>query len=87
MIRHERRQRLILGGLFFSPGDAVSLRTLRYALENTHGELHSLDSLRAELLRLADVGAVDLKDDLVRLTEVGQDAYRGRLPLPGWAEA
>jgi hypothetical protein len=80
----EHRQRTILGALFFSPGEAVSVRTLRDTLETTHGELHRLDSLRAELIRLQDCGAVDLKADLVRLTDYGHDAYRGRIELPGW---
>lgn len=77
-------QRRILGGIFFSPGEAVSTRTLRQELETVHGTAMSMDALRAELIRLADVRAVDLKDDLVRLTEYGNDAYRGRVKLPGW---
>lgn len=77
-------QRQILGGIFFSPGEAVSVRTLREGLETIHGQNLSLDALRAELIRLADVGAVDLKADLVRLTEYGIDAYRERVSLPGW---
>ena len=78
-------QRQILGGIFFSPGEAVSVRTLREQLETVHGQSMSLDALRAELIRLADVGAVDMKADLVRLTEYGTDAYRGRVSLPGGA--
>lgn len=77
-------QRQILGGIFFSPGEAVSVRTLRNELENIHGHSMSLDALRAELIRLESMGAVDLKDDLVRLTEYGTDAYRDRVTLPGW---
>lgn len=82
--RSEHRQRMILGGIFFSPGDAVGVRRLRDEMENTHGEPYSMAALRAELIRLQDVGAVDVKADLVRLTEFGNDAYRGRLKLPGW---
>ncbi len=78
-------QRQILGGIFFSPGEAVSVRTLREQLETVHGQVMSLDALRAELIRLSDVGAVDIKADLVRLTEYGTDAYRARISLPGWA--
>lgn len=85
MASNEHRQRMILGGIFFAPGDAVSIRTLRDQLESVHGELHRLDGLRAELIRLQDIGAVDLKADLVRLTEFGDDAYRDRVKLPGWS--
>jgi hypothetical protein len=80
----EHRQRLILGGIFFAPGEAITVRTLRDELENVHGTAHSMDALRAELIRLADVGAVDMKADLVRLTEFGSDAYRCRVKLPSW---
>ena len=84
MNAQESSQRRILGGIFFSPGEAVTARTLRDALETVHGEVLSLTALRAELIRLADAGAVEFKDDLCRLTEYGGDAFRGRVKLPSW---
>lgn len=80
----EHRQRIILGGIFFAPGDAVLTRKLRDILEDTHGTPLSMDALRAELLRLADAGAVQIRDDMVRLTEYGNDVFRDRIKLPGW---
>ena len=85
MTSPENLQRQILGGIFFSPGEAVSARTLRDTLETVHGQMMSLSALRAELIRLADAGAIEFKADLCRLTEFGIDAFRGRVTLPGWA--
>ncbi|MFZ4537833.1 hypothetical protein [Propionivibrio sp.] len=80
----EHQQRIILGAVYFAPGDAVLSRKLRDTLEAMHGVSLSMDSLRGELLRLQDVGAVDVKGDMVRLTEYGNDAFFSRIKLPGW---
>lgn len=83
--QRERRQRVILGGIYFTPGEMILARRLREVLEETHGTSLSMDALRGDLLRLADAGAVQFKDDIACLTEYGNDAVRGRVKLPGWA--
>ena len=80
----ESRQHTLLGVIHFAPGDAILARKLRDSLENTHGTYLTMDALRAELIRLEDVGAVHVKTDMVCLTEFGRDAFFGRVKLPGW---
>ena len=84
MTETERRQRIILGGIYFAAGEMIVARKLREVLEATHGTSLSMDALRGDLLRLADTGAVQFKDDIVCLTEYGSDAVRSRVKLPGW---
>lgn len=79
------RRRAILSQLFFAAGQALTARALRDELENVHGQVATVDKVRAELLWLADVSLVQLAGDMATLTERGRDVVMDRAVMPGEA--
>lgn len=79
------RRRAILAVLAFAPGRAATARLLRDELEGVHGQMATVDRVRADLIWLADVGLVKRVDslDLARLTEAGADVVMQRTEMPG----
>lgn len=79
------RRRAILALLFFAPGQALSVRALRTELENSHGQVASMDRVRADLDWLTDVELIRYRDELATLTERGADVIAQRARMPGEA--
>lgn len=81
------RRSAILAILAFAPGQTATARCIRQQLEERHGQVLTVDKVRAMLLWLADVEAVEYQRgndlDMARLTELGQDVLAGRSQLPG----
>ena len=77
------RRRAILTLLFFSAGQALSARRLRDELETLHGQVATVDRVRADLLWLADVGLVTHANDVAALSEYGRDVFMDRAAMPG----
>ena len=77
------RRRAILAVLAFAPGRTASARTLRDELEGAHGQVATVDRVRADMIWLADVGLVERQDDLAKLTETGADVVMQRAEMPG----
>jgi len=79
------RRRAILSQLFFASGQTLTARALRDELENVHGQVATVDKVRADLLWLADVGVVQHAGDAASLTERGRDVVMDRAMMPGEA--
>ena len=77
------RRHGILSLLFFVPGQSMTARRLRDELEAVHGQVVTVDRVRADLLWLADVGLVTGLADAATLTEAGRDVVLQRAQLPG----
>lgn len=77
------RRRGILALLFFAPGQAMNARKLRADLELVHGQVATVDKIRADLLWLADVGMVQAQGDMATLTERGREVVQDRAVMPG----
>lgn len=77
------RRRGILALLFFAPGQAMNARKLRDELELVHGQVATVDKIRADLLWLADVGMVQAQGDMATLTERGREVVQDRTVMPG----
>ena len=52
------RRQGILSLLYFAPGQSMTARRLRDELEAVHGQVATVDRVRADLIWLADVGLV-----------------------------
>lgn len=68
----KKRRNSLLCTLAFQGGNGVA-RELRNDLEAVHGCAVTLDKVRADLRVLADIGAVNLNDDLVQITAEGRE--------------
>lgn len=79
------RRRAILALLFFQPGQSMTARRLRDELEATHGQVATVDKVRADILWLQDVGLVIGTGDAATLTERGRDVVLDRAAMPGEA--
>lgn len=77
------RRRAIVALLYFAPGQALTVAKLRGELENVHGQIASMDRVRADLVWLADVGVVQTVGDAAKLTERGGDIACDRAAMPG----
>lgn len=77
------RRRAILALLFFSPGQSMTARRLRDELEATHGQVATVDRVRADILWLADVDLILAANDAATLTERGRDVVLDRSTMPG----
>lgn len=78
-----RRRRAIVALLFFAPGQTLTARKLRDELEAVHGQIATVDKVRADLLWLADVGLVTTASDTAAITERGRDVVQDRAAMPG----
>ena len=67
------RRQGILSLLYFAPGQSMTARRLRDELEAVHGQVATVDRVRADLIWLADVGLVVGSGDAAMLTERGRD--------------
>lgn len=79
------RRRGILALLFFAPGQVLTARKLRDELEAVHGQVATVDKVRADLLWLADVGLLQATADTATLTERGREVVQDRAVMPGEA--
>lgn len=79
------RRRAILALLFFTAGQSMTARRLRDELENAHGQVATVDKVRADILWLIDVGLVSGMSDAATLTERGRDVVLDRAAMPGEA--
>lgn len=79
------RRRGILALLFFAPGQALTARALRDELETVHGQVATVDRVRADLLWLADIGLLRVAGDAATLTERGREVVQDRAAMPGEA--
>lgn len=70
--RDKKRRNSLLSSIAFTGGHGV-VRLLRQDLEDIHFIPATLDRVRADLAWLADVGAVEVDGDLVRLTSEGRE--------------
>ena len=82
-VAQEVRRRAILAILAFAPGQTAPVRSVRDQLESAHGQIVTVDRVRADLLWLADVDAIECLGELAKLTETGFDVVMGRAQLPG----
>jgi hypothetical protein len=80
-----RRAQSLLALLYFADGQTLRARPLREELEEVHGLIATLDRVRADLLWLAEIGMISLRDDTAQLTERGREVVSGRAALPGAA--
>ncbi|MDR0701304.1 MAG: hypothetical protein LBF61_02675 [Azoarcus sp.] len=80
-----RRRQSLLAVLFFADGQTLRARQLREEIEEVHGLIATVDRIRADLLWLAEVGMISLRDDTAQLTERGREVVAGRAVLPGAA--
>ena len=69
--------------LQYSYNDEPLARKLRDDLENVHGQVATVDKVRADLLWLADIEMVATVGDAATITERGKDVVLDRSPLPG----
>lgn len=79
------RRRAILALLAFTPGSTLTVRALRDKLEAVHGQVATVDRVRADCAWLADVGLVEHQCDAALLTEHGRDVVLDRRAMPGVA--
>lgn len=79
------RRRAVLALLFFAPGQSLTARRLRDELEAVHGQVATVDRVRADILWLIDVGLVGGLADAATLTERGRDVVMDRAAMPGEA--
>lgn len=79
------RRRAIIALLFFAAGQTLTARALRDQLEAVHGQVATVDKIRADLLWLADVGLISHASDTASLTERGRDVAMNRAIMPGEA--
>lgn len=77
------RRQGILSLLFFASGQSMMARRLRDELESVHGQVATVDRVRADILWLADVGLVVSSGDAAMLTERGRDVVQDRAAMPG----
>lgn len=77
------RRRSILATLFFAPGATLTAGALRDTLESVHGQVATVDKVRADLLWLADVGLLQSVADAATLTERGREVVMDRASMPG----
>jgi hypothetical protein len=80
-----RRCQSLLAVLFFADGQTLRARQLREQIEEVHGFIATVDRVRADLLWLAEIGMLSLRDDTAQLTERGREVVSGRAALPGAA--
>jgi hypothetical protein len=80
-----RRAQSLLAILFFADGQTLRARALREELEAVHSLVATVDRVRADLLWLAEIGMITLRDDTAQLTERGREVVSGRAALPGAA--
>lgn len=79
------RRRAILALLFFAAGQTMAARRLRDDLDAVHGQVATVDRVRADLLWLADVGLIVASNDAATLTERGREVVLDRAAMPGEA--
>jgi Fe2+ or Zn2+ uptake regulation protein len=79
------RRRSILALLFFAPGQVLTARKLRDELEAVHGQVATVDKVRADLFWLADVGLLQAVADTATLTDRGREVVQDRAVMPGEA--
>lgn len=77
------RRRAILALVFFATGQTLSARQARDELEAIHGQIATVDKVRAEFLWLADVGLLRTAGDVATLTERGREVVMDRAAMPG----
>lgn len=77
------RRQGILSLLFFAAGQSLTARRLRDELEGVHGQVATVDRVRADILWLVDVGLVVGTGDAAMLTERGRDVVQDRAAMPG----
>lgn len=77
------RRRGIIALLFFAPGQTLTANTLRDDLENVHGQVATVDKVRADLLWLADVGLLQAAGDAATITQRGREVVLDRAAMPG----
>lgn len=77
------RRHAILSLLFFVAGQSMTARRLRDELEAVHGQVATVDRVRADILWLQDVELVTGIADAATLTERGRDIVLGRAQMPG----
>lgn len=77
------RRRGILALLFFAAGQTLTARRLRDDLEAVHGQVATVDKVRADLLWLSDVDLVNNVGDVATITERGKDVVLDRSSMPG----
>tara|TARA_R110002049_G_scaffold13675_8_gene59410 strand:+ start:139 stop:408 length:270 start_codon:yes stop_codon:yes gene_type:complete len=77
------RRHAVLSLLFFSAGQSMTARRLRDELEALHGQVATVDRVRADILWLQDVELVAGISDAATLTERGRDVVLGRAQMPG----
>lgn len=75
------RRGSLLATLMFANGYATA-RALRDELETVHGVAVTLDRVKADLVKLADQGLVQRREDLACITEDGRSVVRGLRELP-----
>ncbi|EGK71991.1 hypothetical protein METUNv1_01769 [Methyloversatilis universalis FAM5] len=81
-IVEQDRRRAMLAALLVAPGYRLPLRAVRQAVESL-GYVVSLDLVRTDLAWLAEQGLVEQADDVVTLTDRGNDVVMGRVAQPG----
>ncbi len=84
-LAEKNRRRAILALLFFAPGQTLTARKLRDELEAVHGQVVTVDKVRADLLWLADVGMLQAAGDVATVTERGKEVVQDRAVMPGEA--
>lgn len=84
-LAEKNRRRAILALLFFAPGQTLTARKLRDDLEAVHGQVVTVDKVRADLLWLADVDMVKAAGDVCTVTERGKEVVQDRAVMPGEA--
>lgn len=84
-LAEKNRRRAILALLFFAPGQTLTARKLRDELEAVHGQVVTVDKVRADLLWLADVGMLQVAGDVATVTERGKEVVQDRAVMPGEA--
>lgn len=77
------RRRAILSLLFFAEGQSMTARRLRDELESVHGQVVTVNRVRADILWLQDVGVTQGTADAAMLTERGRDVVLDRAAMPG----
>jgi len=82
-LAEKNRRRAILSQLFFAAGQTLTARKLRDELEAVHGQVVTVDKVRADLLWLADVGMVQVAGEAATVTERGKDVVLDRAVMPG----
>jgi hypothetical protein len=81
-IVEQDRRRAMLAVLLVAPGFKFPVRAVRQGVE-AMGYVLSLDLVRTDIAWLAEQGLVEQADDVVTLTDRGNDVVMGRVAQPG----